>query len=357
MAIYLLNFISIPIYGLLFKDRKRIIIALASIQMFLILALRAITLGPDLETYKTYFDFYQTLSAWDIIKGFRPLGGSAHDYGSESGYVLLNWIIGKLGLDFQGFLVVYAAIIVASVAVFIYRYCEDPALGYAAFISIGGFVSLFGILRQSLALAVLLFAIPALVKRRFWKYFILVFVAALFHQSILLALLIYPLAKFKANKTLYITVILASLALVVLTPMAYNKFIFPILLKLGRYYYLSDFTWNNMFAVMILCAVLVMLFLRRRYESDNAMQCGYLITLPIQAMAFYAPVFARIALAVFMNFLCILIPGIVYSFDSRSQRFQAKTVAYVGLFAFYLYTLFTNDVIVPYVPFWEAAVQ
>ncbi len=355
MAIYLLNFISIPIYDLLFKNKKRIIIFLVSVQMFLILALRADTLGVDLPTYRFYFEYYETLPFLEILKGFRPIGGSAHDYGVESGYVFLNWIIAKLGFDFNAYLVIYAAIVVISSAVFIDRYCEDPALGLATFISIGGFVSLFAALRQSLGFAVLLFAIPALVKRKFWRYLLIVFIAGLFHQSLFIAILLYPLAKFKANKVLYSSIILASLILVIFTPMLYNNIIFPILLKLGRYYYISDFVWNNMFAMMVFIAILIMIFLKRRYESDNAMQCGYLMTLPIQALAFYIPVFARLAGSVFMNFLCVLIPGTVYSFETRNQVFQAKTVAYAGLFVFYLYTLFTNDVLVPYVPFWVAA--
>ena len=352
MAIYLLNFISIPIYDLLFKNKKRMIIFLLSLQMFLILSLRAETLGVDLGNYKFYFEYYAKLPFGEIIKGFRPIGGSAHDYGVESGYVLFNWIIAKLGFDFHSFLVIYALLVISSVAVFMSRYCEDVALGYASFISVGGFVSLFGILRQSLAVAILLLAIPALVKRRFWKYVILVFIAGLFHQSILLALLLYPLSKIKANKFFYFLMIALSLALVVLTPVLYNKFIFPMLLKLGRLYYISDFTWNNMFAFMMLFALLIAIFFKRRNESDNAMQCGYAMTLPIQALAFYLPVFSRLAGSVFMNFLCILIPGTVYSFETKSQRLQAKTVAYAILAVFYLYTLFTNHDIVPYVPMW-----
>lgn len=355
MAIYLLNFISIPVYDLIFKKNKRLIIFLVSVQMFLILALRADTLGTDLPTYKFYFEYYETLPLLEILKGFRPIGGSAHDYGVESGYVLFNWIIAKSGLDFSAYLIIYAAIVVISSAIFIDRYCEDSALGLATFISLGGFVSLFAALRQSLGFAVLLFAIPALVKRKFWRYLLIVFIAGLFHQSLLIAILLYPLAKFKANKIFYLSIVLASLILVIFTPTLYNNIIFPILLKLGRYYYISDFAWNNMFAMMVFLALLIMEFFKQKNDSDNAMQCGYLMALPIQALAFYIPVFARLAGSVFMNFLCVLIPGTVYSFETRNQVFQAKTVAYVGLFAFYLYTLFNNDVLVPYIPFWAVA--
>ncbi len=355
MVIYLLNFISIPIYDLLFKkakSKKRIIIFLASLQLFLILSLRWELLGVDLETYKIHFDYYKTMPFSEVILGFRPIGGSAHAYGMESGYVLFNWIIGKLGFSFHSFLVIYAAVIVISLAVFMDRYCEDVALGYAAFMSIGGFLTLFGILRQSLAVAVFLFAMPALVKRNFKKYLLIVFLAGLFHQSILIAIFLYPLAAFKADRFFYTFVISASLLLVVFTPTVYTHLIFPILAKLEKYYYMSDFTWNNMFAVMLLFAILIMAFFKKQKKSDNAMLCGYAMAIPIQALAFYLPVFSRLSGSVFMNFLCILIPGTVYSFETRSQRLQAKTVVYAGLSAFYVYILLVDEVLVPYIPFW-----
>ena len=350
MAIYLLNFISIPIYDLLIKNKKKLVL-IVSLQLFLILALRTDTLGVDLDNYKQFYEFYKTLSFGEIIRGFRPIGGSAHDFGVESGYVLLNWVIGKLGFSFHSFLVIYAAIVITSVSVFIYRYCDNAALGFATFISLGAFVYSFGILRQTLALAVFLFAIPALEKRRFWRYLVLVVIAGLFHQSLFIAIALYFIAKLKANKTLYAIFIGASLLLVVATPLFYNKLIFPIIVRLGRYYYLNDFEWNNMFAVMLVMAVFFMFFFKNREREDNSMQCGFLMALPLQALAFYIPVFSRLASAVFFNFICVLLPNTIFRLETRSQRLQANTVAYVGLLAFYLYTMI-DSVLVPYVPFW-----
>ena len=350
MAIYLLNFISIPIYDLLIKNKKRLVFIIA-LQLFLILSLRADTLGVDLENYKQFYEFYQTLSFGEIMRGFRLIGGSTHDLGVESGYVLLNWVIGKLGFSFHSFLVIYAAIVVTSISVFIYRYCDNAALGFATFISLGAFVSFFGILRQSLALAIFLFAIPSLEKRKFWRYLAYVVLAGLFHQSLFIAIALYFLAKLKANKTLYTVFLGMSMVFIVITPMLYNKVIFPILVKLGRYYYISDFEWNNMFAVMLVFAIFFMFFFKNREREDNSMQCAFLISIPLQALAFYIPIFSRVANAVFFNFVCVLLPNTLSRLETKSQRLQANTVAYVGLFAFYLYTMI-DSVLVPYVPFW-----
>lgn len=352
MAIYLLNFISIPIYDLLIKNKKRLVFIIA-LQMFLMLSLRADTLGVDLENYKQFYEFYQTLSFGEIMRGFRLIGGSTHDLGVESGYVLLNWVVGRLGFSFHSFLVFYAAIVVGSVSLFIYRYCENAALGFATFISLGAFVSFFGILRQSLALAIFLLAIPALERRKPIRFFLIVIIAGLFHQSLFIAAALYFVVKLKANKALYVIFIGASLTLTVITPVLYNNVVFPIIVKLGRYYYLNDFEWNNMFAVMMVLAVFFMFFFKNREREDNSMQCGFLMSLPLQALAFYLPIFSRLSGAVFFNFVCVLLPNTLSRIENRNQRFQANTVAYIGLLAFYLYTMI-DSVLVPYVPFWAA---
>jgi uncharacterized membrane protein len=106
-----------------------------------------------------------------------------------------------------------------------------------------------------------------------------------------------------------------------------------------------------MFAVMLLMAVLLMFFFKNRDRVDNSLQCAFLISLPLQALAFYIPVFSRLANAVFFNFICVLLPNALSSLETKSQRLQANTVVYLGLFAFYLYTMI-DSVLVPYVPFW-----
>ena len=324
-----------------------------ALQMFLILSLRADTLGVDLDNYKQFYEFYQTLSFGEIMRGFRLIGGSTHDLGVESGYVLLNWVVGRLGFSFHSFLVFYAAIVVGSVSLFIYRYCENAALGFATFISLGAFVSFFGILRQSLALAIFLLAIPALERRKPIRFFLIVIIAGLFHQSLFIAAVLYFVVKLKANKALYVIFVVASLTLTLITPVLYNNVVFPIIVKLGRYYYLNDFEWNNMFAVMMVLAVFFMFFFKNREREDNSMQCGFLMSLPLQALAFYLPIFSRLSGAVFFNFVCVLLPNTLSRIENRNQRFQANTVAYIGLLAFYLYTMI-DSVLVPYVPFWAA---
>ena len=107
----------------------------------------------------------------------------------------------------------------------------------------------------------------------------------------------------------------------------------------------------HMCSVQIIFVILLMFFFKNRERVDNSLQCAFLISLPLQALAFYIPIFSRVAGAVFFNFVCVLLPNALSALDSKRYRLQANMVAYIGLFAFYLYTMI-GSVLVPYVPFW-----
>ena len=50
-------------------------------------------------------------------------------------------------------------------------------------------------------------------------------------------------------------------------------------------------------AADLLMAVLLMFFFKNRDRVDNSLQCAFLISLPLQALAFYIPVFSRLAIS------------------------------------------------------------
>ena len=91
MFIYLFNFLSIPFYDLMIKDKKKII-WLVCVQMFLILALRADTLGPDMRAYSTFYNTWSGYSLGEMIGATRFLSNHEVVYGRESGFVWLCWL-------------------------------------------------------------------------------------------------------------------------------------------------------------------------------------------------------------------------------------------------------------------------
>ena len=350
MILYALNFLSIPVYGRFIKNRKRLVL-LICLQLFLILALRVDTLGVDLVGYKIYFDAYKELSFVEIIEGFQCIGNFEHGYSMESGFVVLCWIVGKLGFSFHGFLVIYAIICLSSVGVFIYRYCKDIPMAFIVFLTFGAFVTFFGILRQSLGLAILLFAIPYLKKRNLVKFLILIFIAGLFHSTMWLGVPLYFISKINVTKKTYILGILGSFFIVASIPILSPILIAPVLNLFGKTYEISGFEWNNMYLIIICIAILFTLIYKFENEDETVFHWGFIFAVMIQSVAFYFPIFSRVSNAVFMNFLCPIFPTFI---NSLSKKFSSliKWVVVILMLALYIYSIDGNNLI-PFIPFWS----
>ena len=101
MGIYFLNILSLPIYKYIFKNKKQLCIVI-SLQMFLILSLRDITLCIDYPNYSAGFEYIKGLSIGELFSSFRLIRTAklVWPFSYESGYVVLNWLVGKLGLAF-----------------------------------------------------------------------------------------------------------------------------------------------------------------------------------------------------------------------------------------------------------------
>ena len=89
MTVYLLNLFSIPIYALLLyfvdvgsRKKNRILCGLIGLQLFLTAALRATTVGGDLENYIPAFLTISEMSWSELWM-----------YPWEYGFVLLNKIL------------------------------------------------------------------------------------------------------------------------------------------------------------------------------------------------------------------------------------------------------------------------
>lgn len=79
---------------------------------------------------------------------------------------------------------------------FIRRHCPNFLVGVMIYLFLGTYTFAIAAMKQTLAMAILLFAVDALIDRKHIRFFLLVFVAFLFH-TYALAFLILPLFTFK----------------------------------------------------------------------------------------------------------------------------------------------------------------
>ncbi|RIW36054.1 EpsG family protein [Bacillus salacetis] len=168
---------------------SKLSIIILLLPLFILAGFRATTVGNDTLNYYTTF---LSVSQENLF--------SSTVSRLEIGYIFLMRIIGNLGLSYLGFQIITTAFIFLSIGRFIYKYSLNPALSVFVFVTSRMFFGTMNISRQYIAIAILLYSIDFLKKREFTKFFIIVFLASLFHSSALVFLILYPIALVKLNK-------------------------------------------------------------------------------------------------------------------------------------------------------------
>lgn len=200
MAIYLLNFSSIFIYWLLFREfnhkyrtSKGILVfflIIITIQLVLIMGLRNRCVGWDTGTYVRIFEKYRTYSLHEILNDDR----------FEFCYLLLIKIVSLFTDNFTWFTLVVAVLSIIPIIVAVSKCSAMPFLSIALFIAFDYYAFMFSGMRQGIAFAFCVLSVLCIRKKRFGAFLIVILFAAQFHKSAYLFLPAYFLADLKINK-------------------------------------------------------------------------------------------------------------------------------------------------------------
>lgn len=357
MLIYIINYLSIPVYSFLLKDKRKVILLVCA-QMFLILAFRSTSLGFDMRNYETYFNEWSQYSFSRMVSGTRIFVGHRLPWGLESGYVWLNWLCAKAGIGFRGFLAVHTFISMFSLGYFLRNNARNSGMALALIISLGIFQSYFYILRQMLALSVLLFSVDAIKERKLVKFLMEICVAVLFHRAAAVCVLLYFLYGKKINKNMLCFVYAVSALTVLAVPYIYNGIVIPILKYVGKadLYPLEEFQPNNMIILMAMFLLYIWIMANtKEFFRDEKYRIGFwggALALLIETFSLYVPVISRIAITICLPFAMPMIADVAYCQKNTENKYILQISFYVLLFMFYLYQLRASS-IVPYLTFWQ----
>lgn len=145
-------------------------------------AFRAVSVGNDTVEYHRVF---KEIAATDGLQ--EALSVSRF----ESGYVLLNYLVSRFTQDFNILLLIISIFTYASAVLFIRRYSANYSLAVLFAFGMSVFYDLMLAVRQGIAVAIFLLAVPALMERKPARYALLVVLASQFHGSALLLLVVY----------------------------------------------------------------------------------------------------------------------------------------------------------------------
>lgn len=222
---------------------KRIILYIDLCLLFLVSAFR----------YYVGTDYINYVFRYNVIMS-NP---NASWLGLERGFILLNQFIQYLGGSVQWVFIISSALMIISIGFVSFKYVSKSNWLYFLFlfVSMGYFFASMNILRQYMAIAITLFALPSLLKGKYIPYFISVIFAAFFHKSILILLgfeLLVWIFRKRQPHDLLLAFLIATLAGVFIDfrPVA-EMVISHFSLGYGKFYLNSIFFQNrNMLAAL-----------------------------------------------------------------------------------------------------------
>ncbi len=268
MLAYNLLLLLILLLGICICEIKKsrlnnaVFLCIVSVAMITMAFLRANTVGID---YKQYADYFAQVRSG----GWSFLISGANAYRVEPGYSLLNYVVSLFTGDVHIFMLGVAVVTTGLTALLLYKYSPIPWIGMFVFASFGFYGNSLSFLRQSIAIAIFLFAVRFLKEKRVVPYLLIVLLAASFHKAMFIMIPVYFIAHIKVNwKSLTTYAGLTALVMGLSWPLfqLVTKYVYQYYATQEGLYYMMGRDWQTA-AIPVITTVAVLIlkrFIQRR---------------------------------------------------------------------------------------------
>ena len=361
MIIYLLLFALIftPLLNMVYVyDHKRIhrskIQYTSKVNYCLFIGICLVTLmflkhdyvGTDTQNYRMIFD--STL--------YHGLPNEI-TFNTEIGFILLQLLLGSLGLGFRSLLLVNAILYTGAIVLIIIKYSKTPWLSFFLFMTLGNFI-FHTTMRQCFALSFTIYALIVVVEKnirfyKFWSVFLWI-LAITFHTSALIFGLVYILVKVPYSKLL----IFASIVTSVFLHMFGIPIVNFILLLLNNTQYQSMETGGYKTLLIYLALVVVGIIYNKKFivngnKFDGVIFNLLLLSVVIFPLAQYNQFFFRL-LNYFTIYIIIYVPNLIHKVNDKLLK---NTIFFLfilyGLGSFFYMSRASGVRVWPYIFFFQ----
>ena len=262
MVIYLCLLILIMFVFMIFKNKNKALL-LSFILIAIVACLRKYTVGVDTLQFYRAFSKIVSDSSWNY-----------NNFRYEPGFYYLCKLLGKINSEPQILIMFTSIFINMSVYKFIKKNSTDYCLSTILYIIMNNFFSNKKIMRQAIALAILLYGFEFLKDKKYIKYIFAVCIASLFHTVAFSALLLLIFSILPKKRWVY----LLEIVLAIVTFVFYSKFFNILTLGFGYSGYMdTEFGLSNYFGSLLsaLESLFVMIFLfvvsynKKKFVKNN----------------------------------------------------------------------------------------
>ncbi|MBR2994884.1 EpsG family protein [Candidatus Saccharibacteria bacterium] len=307
------------------KNKNKIFLVLSFISLWVFLTIREPY--SDMIAYEKYFKTLNT-SSFEVVFVNRW----------EILFKVLLFMIRLITSDTHVMMGIIALITLAGPFLFIKRYSNNYLLAIVMFIAFGSFHIQFYILRQAIALSIVLMAFHFIGEKKFFKYCLAIVIAALFHKTSCIMLLLYPIVNIPPSRYKNVAMGIV-MALGVIFSSQLSNF-----LMIGFYdEYTERVNFGNGIGMLLLyvCMYMVYLLLKRwrRTNEKEEITKGNLFAIIMQFFAVINNCFSRLVDYVRDSFV-IAIPNSVQQLNAKNRMLLSVVV----IIACVLFVLITGNI-------------
>lgn len=265
----------------------------------------------------------------------------------EPGFVFLNRAVAAFTRDPQWLIAVAAVITIALVYRFIVRMSVSPALSVFVFVFAGFYLESFNIVRQWLAVAILLNTIEFVVRRRVVPLIVLTLLAASFHASALVWLITVPLLWARLGRIWRLVTVVVAMLFVSLLPELLSRWVAE-LAPTYSWYFESNYGDTRAFDLgTVLISVLVLVAaLPLRSRDTDVRYVNVLVNLQTVYIVFLAATLIIAYLFIRPSFYYAPVEIILVPVIFASIRNSLHRTFFLAVFCISLMVVFTFKFIV-----------
>lgn len=267
----------------------------------------------------------------------------------EWGYLVLSALFGKLFEEPFVFFFCMALVTNLLVILALRKYSEHFWISCVLYILTFIFYGSFNLIRQTIAMSIVIYAHQSLIDKRMFRYFLIILIAALFHTSVLVMIPVY----FIVQRPAWSPIIWCGFVAVLLFFVFYDSAVSILFSFLSHTRYStyeqmikdSDHGANILRIVVagapVLLAFLFRTEIKRNYPHSNLVCNMAVLSLLIAIMGMKQIYFTRISLY-FSVYNMLLIPYIIDLFQDKRMRLEVGAVI-LGCYLAYCYLLLPNE--------------
>ena len=299
------------------KPRKKIAF-LCWLPLFLIMALRAETVGTDTAGYmRDYIMLGHQISHYSLLDFIK----------NEMGFKMIEMFFSKLGVPWQLFLVIVSLFVTLSIARFIKKYTANIFLGFYLYGTIGFFsMSMTGI-RQTLAVAFVLLGFSYFKEKKYITYGILMFLACSIHYTAIVCIPIgfVTMCHYKNKKNLYV------ISLLPIVIRFLSGYIYPIITRFSLKKYTNSGYFDTLnlqinvlvelvaFAILFACLICLLI---KPTVCDRDYQFFILLSIYVSCIEMsHATYMASRLGCYFIFFMTTMLANAIYRIDDKRVRY------------------------------------